>query len=99
MHQITDELKNLLNYSDWNNKVLDKFEGNGHLFNISYHVLYYILIMLLQNQKRLGIRGYHIPQIYICSKQCYHPFIERLNDIIHSLQSAGLSIVSKMDDG
>lgn len=51
---------------------------------------------LLKPQKRLNVRGYHIPQFYIYNYVCSYevhpdfPFLERLNEIVHWVRNAGL---------
>lgn len=101
------ELPNVLGtaskHGNWTNKV--HFRKNAELLPqiFTYNTTMSVLLfqthvkILLEHQKRLNIRGYHMPTHFYILKflSSYHvnvdfPFIERFNEIIHRLQSAGL---------
>lgn len=101
--ELPSVLGNLSKHGGWTNKV--HFKRSAELLPqiFTYNTTISILLfkshvkILLEHQKRLHIRGYHIPtQMYVFKfLTSYHinadfPFIERFNEIIHRLQSAGL---------
>lgn len=101
--EITNRLKNLSKHGDWSEKVspTSTMDINQQIFtfnnSISFPTLYTHAKMILDIQKRLDIRGYHIPSELYLFKSLFSysvndnfPFIERLNDIIHSIKGAGL---------
>lgn len=59
---------------------------------------------LINVQKRLQIRGYHISELYIAKLVVAYtvndnfPFIERLNEINHRIQSSGLYQKWRLED-
>lgn len=101
--EVTDLLGNISKHDGWSSKVcpviLDEINEQILNFNtsISYATMYSRAKMLLEIQKRFNIRGYHIPNEF-CLKESMltysvndnFPFIERLNDIIHSLREGGI---------
>lgn len=96
-------LQNISNYDHWTNRIYLRRSADLLPEIFSYNTSMAVLLfkthvnVLLEHQKRLNIRGYHIPtEFYILKFLCsYHvnndfPFIERFNDIIQRLQSGGL---------
>lgn len=97
-----DVLGNLSKHEDWTSKFyLAKFElvdKEMRMFNTSISFLERLSYanFVLDVQKRLNIRGYYVPELYI--HKCIvsypvnddFPFIERLNEIIHWIRNAGL---------
>lgn len=95
------ELSSRTKYTDWDEKVVVIDEG-FHKFIDTYSGTMSALVdsefgnLLLRIQKRLDIKGYHNPHIEISRHlYTYHVntkffFIERLNEIIHRIKSAGL---------
>lgn len=101
--EVTKLLEHVSDHGGWNDKILslDLLEIDQQIFEFNASIAFPTFIsqakMLLDVQKRLDIRGYHIPtETYLVkSMHSYSvnnnfPFIERLNDIIHSLREAGL---------
>lgn len=101
--ELPNVLGNISKHGGWNNKVhlIQNAELLPQIF--AYNTTISVLLfkshvkILVEHQKRLNIRGYHIPtQIYILKfLSSYHinadfPFIERFNEIIHRLLNAGL---------
>lgn len=102
VRRATDVLGNLSKHSDWSDKfrlaefeVVDK-EMKMYNTSISFLERLSYANFALDNQKRLNIRGYHIPQLdidkYVVSYPVHDdfPFIGRLNEIIHWIRDAGL---------
>lgn len=100
----TNILENILEKGKWNEKVvkvdLEVLESNIYMYNTSISFLSKRLDanILLDVQKRLNIRGYHISQLHINKLPVSYPvhanfpFVERINEIIHWIQNAGLYI-------
>lgn len=88
--------------SDWRSKIrvirFDCLLEEVGMYNRSISFLFEVTLAqsLLKVQKRFNIKGYHASQaeysnlIYAYPVNDIFPFIERLNEIIHWIQSAGL---------
>lgn len=97
---VADTLTNLFKRDDWEDKI--RIDGDvinqAETYNrsLTFLALTETANQLLRVQKQLGIKGYHITDTYI--RQYFNtyivhdafPFTERLNELIHWLQSAGL---------
>ncbi len=96
----TNALTILSKHKNWEDKIQvdPNVRLNAETFNrsLTFLTLSDDATMLLRIQKKLGIRGYHITEAHLNDYfDSYHvhkafPFIERLNEIIRRLQSAGL---------
>ncbi len=86
----------------WSDKVViaDLLEINQQIFLFNTSISFLTMTTEAKNiveiQKRLGIRGYHIPtETYLVQSMLSYavngnfPFIQRFNDIIHSIRDAG----------
>lgn len=95
-------LQNLSQHVDWSVKFrvaeFEVVERQMQLYNTSISFLERLSYanFVLDVQKRLNIRGYHIPPLYIDKYVVSYPvnddfpFIDRLNEIIHWIRNAGL---------
>lgn len=102
--EVPNVLGNLSGHTDgWTSKVHLRKSSDLLPQIFAYNTTMSVLLfkthvnVLLEHQKRMTIRGYHIPtQFYIFKfLSFYHvnndfPFIERFNEIIQRLQSAGM---------
>lgn len=100
--ELLDTFESKSNYSDWSKKI--KIMNHNQLCQekITYRSISFTeglsyANILLRAQKRMAIRGYHITQISIAKKYILSygvndefPFVERFNEIIHWIRSAGL---------
>lgn len=98
----TNILESLFDQGHWDDKVVqvDLEELNSQIdsynTSISFMSKRPSAKMLLDVQKRLNIRGYHISQLQIQKFVASYPvnpdfpFVERLNEIIHWIRNAGL---------
>lgn len=99
--EVVEVLSNQTKHTDWDDKVI-VMRGAVEEYIESYSRTMSVLLesdaanILLRIQKRLNIKGYHQPRIEISnllfSYQVHERFLffERLNEIIHRIQSAGL---------
>lgn len=99
---LTEALGNLTKYKDWSEKIfvlpLDEFTEHFISYNASesYFVTYKDIEHIQKAQKRLDIRGYHVPQINILGFYTSYfvndkfLFFERLNEIMFLIKSSGL---------
>ncbi len=96
-------LENLTQYGGWSDKVIAmnllQLRKEFHEFNnsIAIYTVDYDGQQVLEVQKRLSIKAFHLLtemylEKYFVSYQLNYsfPFTERINEIIHRLQSAGL---------
>lgn len=101
--ELIDVLTNLTTHTDWNDKVIG-VAGRELLYeqfykynkSISYLVDTTNANMMLRIQKHLKLNNYHNPKIPIIFRHFSYRvnkkflFFERLNEILHRIQSAGL---------
>lgn len=100
---IPERLSNLSKHKDWSNKLhlsdLGELEREilTHKTLISFPMFHSDAKVLLESQKKLNVRGHHIPtqaDIYLIQTTFEvndnFPFIDRLNEIIHWMRNAGL---------
>lgn len=109
--QLIGVLSNLTKYDDWADRIiiLEEHLFDRHLANLNRSASLLIDLstanLLLNYQKRIDIKGYHNPNIRISNFFVSFKlsdrflFFERLNDIIHRIQSAGLyQLWTRTDD-
>lgn len=99
---LTDDLKQFSNHDDWQDRVRavhpDLFYRHIETYDTSnaFFVSREYAKKLINNQKRLNVRGYHISKLHIMTVVSSYPvndnfpFVERLNEIHHRVRSAGL---------
>lgn len=99
---VADILSNLSNTGDWSNKIRvvesEEFLRQIGTFDKSKSFLLgrSFVNSVIRTQKKLNIKGYHIPRFYVYkfigsySVHNAFPFYERINEILHRIQSAGL---------
>lgn len=102
VQRAVDVLQNFSKHADWSNKFrvteFETIENEMQSYNTSMSFLERLSYadFVLVVQKRLNIRGYHIPPLYIDKYVASYPvnddfpFIDRLNEIIHWIRNAGL---------
>lgn len=97
-----DQIRNLTEYGNWSNKVREI--GFNSLYkqftdfnrSISFTMPADYAGSLMEAQKRLNIKGYHVCQIQLMTKLSTYtvmqgfPFVERVNEFIHRGLSSGL---------
>jgi len=99
---LTDVLTNSTKYENWSDKIIEEdaeiYEKQLITYNTSTTILTSMksVNVLLRLQKRLNIKGFRNPRIHMfCDVFTYYVnpkflFFNRLNEIIHRIQSAGL---------
>lgn len=99
--EVVDVLSNQMKFKDWDNKIV-VMKGGVRKYIERYNRTMSVLLesnaanILLRIQKRLSIKGYHNPHIQISDFLFTYKvherflFFDRLNEIIHRIQSAGL---------
>lgn len=100
--QLSDALTHQTKHDDWNAKIIVMEEKayfeQIEMFNTSmaFMTIPSYVNMLLGLQKRFNIKGYHNPRIQFFNSLFAYDvfdkflFYERLNEIVHRIQSAGL---------
>lgn len=102
MNITNKSLTELTEHSDWDKKLIPMETATlikmaeGYNTSYSYSYLRNLAVQIVTVQKRLNVKGFHVPQQELSTSLCSYlvtnrfPFIEHLNDIVHRTKSSGL---------